>query len=216
MEEDKLKEVKPPRKPIIFYYGIILLVIILLNAFVFPMISNQFIKDVDYGTFLTMVEDGEVAEVQIEGNYINFTTKNGTENNVYRTGVIDDPQLVERLHNENIQFSKVIPREMSPLLSFLMFWILPLVIFILIGRYFSKKMMEKMGGGASPMSFGKSKAKIYVQAETGFTFDDVAGQEEAKEALKEIVDFLHNPEKYKEIGAKIPKGALLSWPSGNR
>lgn len=209
-----MKEVKPPKKPLIFYYGIIFLVIILLNAFVFPMISNQFIKDVDYGTFLTMVEDGEVAEVQIEGNYINFTTENMDDRNVYRTGVIDDPELVNRLHNADVQFTKVVPREISPLVTFLLYWILPLVIFILIGRYFSKKMMEKMGGGASPMSFGKSKAKIYVQAETGITFADVAGQEEAKEALQEIVDFLHNPERYKEVGAKIPKGALLVGPPG--
>lgn len=134
---------------------------------------------------------------------------------MYRTGVIEDPDLVDRLHDANVKFTKIVPRELSPLMTFLISWILPLLIFILIGRYLSKKLGDRLGaGGASPMTFGKSNAKIYVEAQTGITFADVAGQDEAKEALQEIVDFLHNPSKYKDIGAKIPKGALLVGPPG--
>ncbi|MEL3956577.1 ATP-dependent zinc metalloprotease FtsH [Caldifermentibacillus hisashii] len=211
----KVKEVKPPKKSYLYYYGIILLVIILLNAFVFPTISGRYVKDVDYSTFLDMVENNQVAEVEIENNYINFVPKDANDKKVYRTGVIEDPDLVDRLHDANVKFTKIVPRELSPLMTFLISWILPLLIFILIGRYLSKKLGDRLGaGGASPMTFGKSNAKIYVEAQTGITFADVAGQDEAKEALQEIVDFLHNPSKYKDIGAKIPKGALLVGPPG--
>lgn len=211
----KVKEVKPPKKSNLYYYGIILVVIILLNAFVFPTISGRYVQDVDYSTFLDMVEKGQVAEVELEDNYINFTLKDSSDKKTYRTGEIEDPELVDRLHEANVKFTKVVPRELSPLMSFLISWILPLLIFVLLGRYLSKKLGDRLGaGGAGPMTFGKSNAKIYVEAQTGITFDDVAGQDEAKEALQEIVDFLHNPGKYKEIGAKIPKGALLVGPPG--
>ena len=210
-----MNEVKPPKKPVLFYYGIILLVIVLLNAFVFPSIRDQFVKEVDYSTFLTLVEDGKVSEAQIEENYITFLTKEDGRN-VFRVATINDPQLVERLHESGVQFSRIVPKELSPFLSFLLSWILPLVILVTIGQFFMKRLQGRMGGGTSPMTFGKSRAKIYVEAQTGITFNDVAGQNEAKEALQEIVDFLHNPGKYKEIGAKIPKGALLVGPQGYR
>lgn len=211
----KVKEVKPPKKSNIYFYGSILLVIILLNAFVFPKITGRFVEEVDYSTFLTMVEKGQVAEVEIENNYINFVPSDQNDRKTYRTGVIEDPELVDRLHEANVKFTKVVPRQLSPLMTFLLSWILPLLIFVLIGRYFSRKLGDRIGaGGAGPMTFGKSNAKIYVEAQTGITFSDVAGQDEAKEALQEIVDFLHNPGRYKEIGAKIPKGALLVGPPG--
>lgn len=210
-----MKEVKPPKKSNVYFYGSILLVIILLNAFVFPKIIGRFVEDVDYSTFLTMVEKGQVSEVQIENNYINFVPSDKNDRKTYRTGVIEDPELVDRLHEANVKFSKTVPRQLSPLMTFLLSWILPLLIFILIGRYFSRKLGDRIGaGGAGPMTFGKSNAKIYVEAQTGITFTDVAGQDEAKEALQEIVDFLHNPGRYKDIGAKIPKGALLVGPPG--
>lgn len=211
----KVKEVKPPKKSNIYFYGSILLVIILLNAFVFPKITGRFVEEVDYSTFLTMVEKGLVSEVEIENNYINFVPSDQNDRKTYRTGVIEDPELVDRLHEANVKFTKVVPRQLSPLMTFLLSWILPLLIFVLIGRYFSRKLGDRIGaGGAGPMTFGKSNAKIYVEAQTGITFSDVAGQDEAKEALQEIVDFLHNPGRYKEIGAKIPKGALLVGPPG--
>ncbi|WP_407637994.1 ATP-dependent zinc metalloprotease FtsH [Bacillus andreraoultii] len=210
-----MKEVKPPKKSNIYFYGSILLVIILLNAFVFPKITGRFVEEVDYSTFLTMVEKGQVSEVEIENNYINFVPSDQNDRKTYRTGVIEDPELVDRLHEANVKFTKVVPRQLSPLMTFLLSWILPLLIFVLIGRYFSRKLGDRIGaGGAGPMTFGKSNAKIYVEAQTGITFSDVAGQDEAKEALQEIVDFLHNPGRYKEIGAKIPKGALLVGPPG--
>jgi cell division protease FtsH len=210
-----MKEVKPPKKPLLYYYGIILVVILILNSFIFPAIFQKQVKDVDYGTFLTMVEEGNVEEVEIKANYILFNSDRAREKDSYlRTGVVDDPKLVDRLHEADVKFTKVIPRENSPFLSFLLMWILPLIIFIAIGQWFAKKMQGKMMGGGNALSFGKSKAKVYVEAQIGITFADVAGQDEAKEALQEIVDFLHNPKKYKEIGAKIPKGALLVGPPG--
>ncbi len=210
-----MKEVKPPKKPLLYYYGIILVVILILNSFIFPAIFQKQVKDVDYGTFLTMVEEGNVEKVEIKENYILFNSDSAKEKDSYfRTGVVDDPKLVDRLHEADVEFTKVIPRENSPFLSFLLMWILPLIIFIAIGQWFAKKMQGKMMGGGGAMSFGKSKAKVYVEAQIGITFTDVAGQDEAKEALREIVDFLHNPKKYKEIGAKIPKGALLVGPPG--
>ena len=211
-----MKEVKSPKKPLLYYYVVILIVILLLNYFIFPALFNQSVKEVDYGTFLDMVEQGQVEEVEIQNNSIVFKSEQGEKGNLYKTGTIEDPKLVDRLHSAEVKFTKVIPKETSPLLSFiLMFWILPLIIFIAIGQWMMKKMQNKVGGG-NALSFGKSKAKIYVEAESGITFADVAGQDEAKEALNEIVDFLNNPKKYSAIGAKIPKGALLARTSWDR
>ena len=208
-----MKEVKSPKKPLLYYYVVILIVILLLNSFIFPALFNQSVKEVDYGTFLDMVEQGQVEEVEIQNNSIVFKSEQGEKGNLYKTGTIEDPKLVDRLHSAEVKFTKVIPKETSPLLSFILMWILPLIIFIAIGQWMMKKMQNKVGGG-NALSFGKSKAKIYVEAESGITFADVAGQDEAKEALNEIVDFLNNPKKYSAIGAKIPKGALLVGPPG--
>lgn len=208
-----MKEVKSPKKPLVYYYVVILIVILLLNSFIFPALFNQSVKEVDYGTFLDMVEQGQVEEVEIQNNSIVFKSEQGEKGNLYKTGTIEDPKLVDRLHLAEVKFTKVIPKETSPLLSFILMWILPLIIFIAIGQWMMKKMQNKVGGG-NALSFGKSKAKIYVEAESGITFADVAGQDEAKEALDEIVDFLNNPKKYSAIGAKIPKGALLVGPPG--
>lgn len=206
-----MKEIKSPKKPIIFNLAVAFVLILIINSFLFPTIKDRMITDVDYGTFLTMVEKGEVETVEIKDNYVNFVSDEGK---MFRTGVIEDIHLVERLHEAGVTFSKVVPKEASPLLSFFLFWILPFLVFIMIGNYFAKKLQNRIGGGPGAMTFGKSRAKIYVEAQTGITFDDVAGQDEAKEALSEIVDFLHNPKKYTEIGAKIPKGALLVGPPG--
>ncbi|MDQ0201469.1 ATP-dependent zinc metalloprotease FtsH [Neobacillus ginsengisoli] len=209
-----MKQIKPPKKPLLFYYGVTIVVILLLNSFIFPAIFNHSVKEVDYGTFLTMVEKGKVKQVEIEDDTIMFKPVDTSEAKLYKTGTIDDPQLVDRLHKANVKFTKVIPKETSPLLNFILTWILPFFIFLAIGQWFMRKMQNKMMGGGGPLSFGKSNAKVYVEAQTGITFKDVAGQDEAKEALQEIVDFLHNPKKYKEIGANIPKGALLVGPPG--
>lgn len=209
-----MKEIKPPKKPLIFYYGIILVVVLLLNSVIFPEITRHSVKEVDYGTFLTMVDKGQVKEVQIEENYIVFKPENAGNYKYYKTGAMDDPQLVDRLHQANVKFTKVIPKENSPLLNFFLTWILPFLIFIAIGQWLTRKFQSRMMGGGNALSFGKSNAKVYVEAQTGITFKDVAGQDEAKEALQEIVDFLDNPKKYKEIGANIPKGALLVGPPG--
>ncbi|CAH2713784.1 ATP-dependent zinc metalloprotease FtsH 4 [Neobacillus rhizosphaerae] len=209
-----MKQIKPPKKPLVYYYGVTLVIILLLNSFIFPAIFNHSVKEVDYGTFLTMVEKGKVKQVEIEDNTIMFKPVDTKEAKEFKTGKIDDPKLVDRLHKANVKFTKVIPKETSPLINFILTWILPFLIFIAIGQWLMKKMQNKMMGGGGPMSFGKSKAKVYVETETGITFKDVAGQDEAKEALQEIVDFLHNPKKYKEIGANIPKGALLVGPPG--
>ncbi|WP_462413414.1 ATP-dependent zinc metalloprotease FtsH [Neobacillus sp. Marseille-QA0830] len=209
-----MKEFKPPKKPIIFYYGIAIVILLLLNSFIFPAIMERSVKEVDYGTFLNMVEAGKVKEVEINDNTIMFKPVNTNQAKLYKTGAIDDPQLVDRLHKANVKFTKVIPRETSPLLSFILSWILPFLIFIAIGQWLMKRMQNRLGGGSGALSFGKSNAKVYVEAQTGITFKDVAGQDEAKEALQEIVDFLHNPKKYREIGANIPKGALLVGPPG--
>jgi len=209
-----MKPIKPPKKPLIFYYGITLVIILLLNSFLFPAIYNRSVKEVDYGTFLSMVEQGKVKQVDIEDNTIMFKPVDSSKVKLYKTGTIDDPELVDRLHKADVKFSKVIPKETSPLLNFILSWILPFLIFIAIGQWLMKKMQNKMMGGGGALSFGKSNAKVYVETQTGITFKDVAGQDEAKEALQEIVDFLHNPKKYREIGANIPKGALLVGPPG--
>lgn len=209
-----MKEEKNPKKPIMYYYIVTLIIVMILNAYIFPSLLEQEVTQVDYGTFLTQIENGKVKTVEIQDNKIAFTAidEKGKES-IYITGKVDDPELVNRLLASNVSdFSKVIPRENSPLMNFIFSWILPIIIFIGIGQLLSSSMQKRMGGNA--MTFGKSNAKIYVEAQTGKTFEDVAGQDEAKEALKEIVDFMHNPLKYKEIGAIMPKGALLVGPPG--
>ncbi len=208
-----MKEVKQPKKLLIFYYLIVMLVMMLLNSLLFPKLMRQQVENVDYGTFLGMVDEKQVAMVQIEGDYIYFTDKQ-EEPGFYRTTTFDDPQLVERLQESGCSFGRVVQEEMSPVLSFILSWILPIVIFIVIGQLISGWLMKKMGGGMPAMQFGKSNAKIYVESTTGIKFSDVAGEDEAKEILAEIVDFLHNPRKYQEIGASMPKGALLVGPPG--
>lgn len=208
-----MKEFKQPKKPLIFYYIVTIVVILLLNSFIFPAIFGKTVKDIDYGSFLDMVEEGKVAEVEIQNNFLVFQSNEGKEGKYYKTGTIEDPGLVERLHAADVEFTKVIPKETSPILTFILSWILPLVIFIAIGQWFARRIQKKMGGG-NALAFGKSNAKVFVEAQSGITFDDVAGQDEAKEALQEIVDYLHNPKKYKDIGANIPKGALLVGPPG--
>ena len=201
-----------PQKPLLFYYAIILGIVLLLNMFLFPSLRQAKVTEVDYGTFLRQVEAGEVKKVEIQELQIVFTIEENGEEKLYVTGKIDDPGLVERLHASGAEFKRVIPKEMSPLLDFLLSWLVPIGIFVLLGRFITSRFQKAMG--SNTMSFGRSNAKIYVHAQTGKTFADVAGQDEAKEALEEIVDFLHNPKKYVEIGAKIPKGALLVGPPG--
>ena len=209
-----MKEVKSPKKPLFYYYGIVLLIIIVFNVLVAPMLTKTMVKEVDYGTFMSKIEDKKIDDVQIEDNQILFTDRDDA-NTVYKTGVMDDPTLTERLYKAGAKFSKEIDQQMSPIAGFLLTGVLPLVIFIALGQYMSRKMMNQMGGKNS-MAFGmgKSNAKVYVQKETGITFKDVAGEDEAKESLQEVVDFLHNPQRYVKIGAKLPKGALLVGPPG--
>ena len=212
-----MKKVEKPKKPLIFYYLIALIILVLLNTFLFPnILGKNKVKEVDYGTFLTMVEGKEVSKVELNGDTIYFTD-NSEEPKYYETTTFDDPNLVNRLEDAGCEFGRVAQQEMNPLLSFFLVWILPLLIFWALGQWLAKKMMAKMGGGASGnpfMQFGKSNAKVYVESTTGITFQDVAGEDEAKELLTEIVDFLHNPQKYTEIGAVCPKGALLVGPPG--
>ena len=209
-----MNEIKKPKKPLIFYYTLVLVIIILINSLLVPWMAKMQIKEVDYGTFMTMTDNKEIGKVEIQSNQILFTNKD--ESVIYKTGVIEDPGLVERLHDSGAEFASEIVEQTSPLLSFLLTWILPLVIFFAIGEFLSRKMMDKAGGGAGSMMFGmgKSNAKVYVQSSEGIKFDDVAGEDEAKENLTEIVEYLHNPEKYKEIGASMPKGILLVGPPG--
>lgn len=207
----------PQKKPLIYYYIASFIVIMLLNALVFPMFIKSQVTEVDYGTFLKAVDSGKVTKVEVQEsqNQIAYVVpdKNGKEK-TYVTKAMNDPDLVNRLYSSknNIRFSQVVPKKMSPLLTFILTWILPIIIFIGIGQFFAKQMQNRIGGNV--MQFGKSNAKIYVQAQTGKTFADVAGQDEAKEALTEIVDFLHDPGKYTQIGAILPKGALLVGPPG--
>ena len=212
-----MKKVEKPKKPLIFYYLIALIILVLLNTFLFPnILGKNKVKEVDYGTFLTMVEGKEVSKVELNGDTIYFTD-NSEEPKYYETTTFDDPNLVNRLEDAGCEFGRVAQQEMNPLLSFFLVWILPLLIFWALGQWLAKKMMAKMGGGAAGnpfMQFGKSNAKVYVESTTGITFQDVAGEDEAKELLTEIVDFLHNPKKYTEIGAVCPKGALLVGPPG--
>ena len=208
-----MKEVKSPKKPLIYYYGIVLLVLMLFNLLALPTLTERQIKEVDYGTFMTMTENGEIgrAEIQEQENRILFTNKDETV--IYKTAMVDDPELTDRLHNAGISFYGQEIQQESPILSFLLTWVLPIVIFIAIGQYMSRRMMKNAGGPNSLM-FGKSSAKIYVKSSEGIKFSDVAGEDEAKDNLKEIVDYLHDPGKYKEIGASMPKGILLVGPPG--
>ena len=208
-----MNEVKKPKKPLIFYYLIAITVIMLINTLLMPWLARQRIVEVDYGTFMNMTENREIGGVQIEYNQILFTDKENTT--VYKTGVLDDPNLVTRLHASGAEFRSEIIEEASPLLSFLISWILPMVFFIIIGQFLSRKMMDKAGGPNSMMfNMGKSNAKVYVQSTQGIKFDDIEGVDEAEESLQEIVDYLHNPDKYKQIGASMPKGVLLVGPPG--
>lgn len=209
-----MNEVKTPKKNWFYYYTIVLLILIILNTFIMPLIQQHSVKEVDYGTFISMTEKKEIGKVEIESNQIVFTNKD--ESQIYKTGLMDDPNRTERLYESGAKFSSEIIEQMSPLVSFLLTWILPLVIFFALGQYMSKKLMNKMGGGKDSMMFGmgKSNAKIYVKSTEGIKFSDVAGEDEAKENLTEIVDYLHNPNKYKEIGASMPKGILLVGPPG--
>ena len=210
-----MKEVKNDRKPIAFYYAIVLLVLLLLNFLLIPQINSAKVQDTTYGNFIEMLGDGKVSQVEVNSsdNEITFKDESG---NMYRTGMMDDYKLVDRLLSAGIKdFESPIQQQMSPVLSFILSWVLPLVIFYFLGRWLMTSMTKRMGGGmGDAMSFGKSNAKVYIQSETGIKFKDVAGEDEAKELLQEIVDFLHNPQKYTEIGAKMPKGALLVGPPG--
>ena len=212
-----MKKAEKPKKPLIFYYLIALVILILLNTFLFPNLMNHHkVKDVDYGTFLTMVDKKEVSKVELNGDTIYFTDK-AAEPNYYETTTFEDPDLVNRLEEAGCEFGRIAQEEMNPLVSFLLVWVLPIVIFWVLGQFLAKRLMKKMGGGTAGnpfMQFGKSNAKVYVESTTGITFNDVAGEDEAKELLTEIVDFLHNPKKYQEIGAICPKGALLVGPPG--
>lgn len=204
---------KNPKKPILYFYLIALLVLMLINSLILPTVHNRSVQQVDYGTFLTMLQNKEITEVEVSDTQIAFlSSKTEDQQTVYITGRMDDPDLVNRLQVAGIKYSKVIPKENSPLMNFLTSWVLPMLFFVAVGQWLSRSLAKKMGGNM--MSFGKSNAKIYVEAQTGKTFADVAGEDEAKEALKEIVDFLHNPAKYEAIGANMPKGALLVGPPG--
>ena len=211
-----MNEVKHPKRPLIFYYLITLLIVFLFNALAMPWLTTLQINEVDYGTFMTMTENNEIGAVQVEDNQIIFTDKNEDSLTIYKTGRMDDPNLAERLHASDAVFQREIVEEMSPLLSFLLTWILPMIVFVAIGQFMSKKMMDKAGGGAGSMMFnmGKSNAKVYVKSSDGINFSDVEGVDEAEENLEEIVDYLHNPDKYREIGATMPKGVLLVGPPG--
>ena len=209
-----MNEVNRPRKPLVIFYIATLIVLFLINALVIPKMAEQEIKEVDYGTFMTMTEKGQIGSVQIEPNKILFTNKDKSQ--VYKTGVVNDPDLVNRLHASGAEFTSKIVEETSPMANFLMSWIFPILIFFLLGQYLSRKMMDKAGGGAGSMMFnlGKSNAKVYVKSSDGIRFSDVEGVDEAEENLQEIVDYLHNPQKYREIGASMPKGVLLVGPPG--
>ena len=209
-----MNEIKRPKTPLIFYYLIVLVVIMLVNALIMPKISEHAVQEVDYGTFMSMTEKQEIGKVQIQSNQILFTDKN--DSNIYRTGLMDDPGLVERLYASGAEFTSQIIEQQSPLVSLLFSWLLPIIIFVVLGQFLSKKLMDKAGGGPGSLMFnmGKSNARVYVKSSDGIRFTDVEGVDEAEENLAEIVDYLHNPEKYREIGAVMPKGVLLVGPPG--
>ena len=208
-----MNEVKKPRKPLMFYYGVAMVIILLFNLFAMPMLQSSLVTEVDYGTFMTMTQEKNIGKVEIQYNQIIFTDK--ANETIYKTGIMNDPNLTERLYNAGAVFASPIAKEASPIMSFLMSWILPMVIFILLGQVLSRWMIKKMGGPNSMMfDAAKSDAKVYVKSDTGTTFDDIEGVDEAEENLQEIVDYLHNPQKYTEIGATMPKGLLLVGPPG--
>ena len=209
-----MKEVKTPKKPLAIYYAIVLLVLMLLNFVLVPWMNERQIKEVDYGTFMSMTEDKDIGRVDVESNQILFTDKDETQ--VYKTGLMNDPDLTQRLYDAGAQFSSEIVEQASPLMSFLLSFVLPIVLFVWLGNVMNRKLMEKAGGANSMMfgGVGKSNAKVYVQSTHGIRFADVAGEDEAKENLQEIVDYLHDPKKYEEIGASMPKGILLVGPPG--
>ena len=208
-----MKEVKPPKKPLIYYYGVALVVLLLINFLLVPLVARHAVQEVDYGTFMTMTENKEIGQVEVEDNQIIFTNKDGSK--VYKTGPMNDPDLTQRLYDAGAEFTRDIVEETSPLLSFVLTWILPIIIFIAIGQLMTKKLTDRAGGPGSMMfGAGKSNAKIYVQSSQGIRFADVAGEDEAKENLQEIVNYLHDPSKYQEIGASMPKGILLVGPPG--
>ena len=209
-----MKEVKSPKKPLIFYYGIALLVIVLFNVIVSPLLVKARVTEVDYGTFMSMIEQKKIGNVEVEDDQIIFTDKDDTKK-IYKTGAMNDPTLTQRLYDSGAKFSKDIETTTSPLVSFLLTFVLPLIIFIGLGQYMGKKLMEQAGGKNSmAFGFGKSNAKVYVPSTQGIHFSDVAGEDEAKESLSEIVDYLHNPKKYSDVGASMPKGVLLVGPPG--
>ena len=209
-----MKEVKTPKKPLAIYYAIVLLVLMLLNFVLVPWMNERQIKEVDYGTFMSMTEEKDIGRVDVESNQILFTDKDETQ--VYKTGLMNDPDLTQRLYDAGAQFSSEIVEQASPLMSFLLSFVLPIVLFVWLGNVMNRKLMEKAGGANSMMfgGVGKSNAKVYVQSTHGIRFADVAGEDEAKENLQEIVDYLHDPKKYEEIGASMPKGILLVGPPG--
>ena len=209
-----MQEVKKPKKPLIYYYVIALAVLLVFNLLAMPYLNSGRVKEVDYGTFMSMTEEKNIGMVEVMDNQIVFTDK--AEENIYKTGRMDDPQMVDRLYSSGAEFASEIVEETSPLLTILLYWVLPLVLFIAIGQFMSKKLMDKASGGANSMMFnmGKSNAKVYVKSSDGIRFSDVAGVDEAKENLAEIVDYLHNPDKYRQIGASMPKGVLLVGPPG--
>ena len=208
-----MKEVKSPKKPLIYYYGIVLVVIVLFNLFVTPIIQKHQVTEVDYGKFMAMIEDKSIEAVEVEDSQIIFTDKDTKK--IYKTGTMNDPGLTERLYKSGAKFEKNIEQTMSPMTNFLVTGLLPLLIFIALGQYFSRKIQKQMGGkNAMAFGMGKSNAKIYVPSTEGIHFSDVAGEDEAKESLAEIVDYLHDPKKYSEVGASMPKGVLLVGPPG--
>ena len=209
-----MKEVKSPKKPLIFYYGIALLVIVLFNVIVSPLLVKARVTEVDYGTFMSMIEQKKIGNVEVDDDQIIFTDKDDAKK-IYKTGAMNDPTLTQRLYDSGAKFSKNIETTTSPLVSFLLTFVLPLIIFIGLGQYMGKKLMEQAGGKNSmAFGFGKSNAKVYVPSTQGIHFSDVAGEDEAKESLSEIVDYLHNPKKYSDVGASMPKGVLLVGPPG--
>lgn len=208
-----MNEIKKPKKPLIFYYGIALAIMLLFNLFAMPQLIQQRVKEVDYGTFMSMTEKKEIGLVEVRDNEIVFTDK--SEKQIYKTGIMNDPGMTERLYSSGAKFSKEIVQEASPLMNFILSWVLPMVFFVVVGQLLSRRLMKKMGGSDSMMfNMGKSNAKIYVKSSNGIKFSDVAGEDEAKDNLTEIVEYLHNPAKYTEIGASMPKGILLVGPPG--
>ena len=207
-----MDEIKNPRKPLIYYYVIAMLVLMLFNLLAKPWIMRAQIDEVDYGTFIRMTEEKKIGKVNIEENQILFTDAEGKK--VYRTGPMEDPGRTERLYQSGAKFSSEIVEQASPIVSMLLSWVVPLLLFWGLGQYMQKKLMNRMGGDSMMFGMGKSKARIYVKSTEGIKFSDVAGEDEAKENLTEIVEYLHNPGRYRDIGAKMPKGILLVGPPG--